>query len=142
MSEVIITVCDMRQAFPEFMDEKKYPCGLIERFIAEAECFISTGNFRIRPQVRKLAIEYLVGHLITLTTISDNGAQTGVADGNIVTSASVDGVSVSNLAPIANDASEQWYQSTPYGKKFWALLTANNPMGVYWCGTPRAYGIR
>lgn len=144
MSTVTITVKDFRDAFPEFNDTTKYPDAYLQRYLDEAQCYISTRNFRIRPAVRILAIEYMAGHLITLAATDGAGnANPNAGDGGLlVTSAHIDSVSVSMMAPIASDAFSQWVQSTAYGRKFWALLTVNNPTGVFWVGSPRAFGIR
>lgn len=140
MSSVEITVVDLKEAFPEWAS---YPDGYCQRFLTQATAYISTTNFKIRPEVRVLAIQYMAGHLITLASMDADGnsKHDGTAGSNIVSS-SVDNVSISLQAPIAKDAFEQWIQSTPYGKAYWALLTANNPLGVYFVGNPRAFGIR
>lgn len=144
MSVVNITVNNFREAFPEFADANTYPDAYLQRFLDEAQCYISTRNFRIRPAVRVLAIEYMAGHLMTLSATDAAGNPNADAGngGLLMTSAHIDGVSVSMQAPIASDAFSQWVQSTAYGRKFWALLTANNPTGVFWIGSPRAFGIR
>ena len=141
MSEVVITVSDFKAAFPEF---GSLTDAVATRFLTQAQAYISTHNFRIRPQVRVLAIQLMAGHLITLAKIdptSGNATGTGDAAGFEV-SASVGGVSVSLAAPVARDAFESWINSTGYGQQYWALLKANNPTGVHYIGTPRAFGIR
>lgn len=144
MSTVTVNIQDFREAFPEFSDTTRYPDKFLERFLAEATSFISVRNFRIRPDVRVLAIEYMMGHLITLAATDGAGNPNANASdaGTIVTSAHIDSVSVSMMAPIASDAFAQWIQTTAYGRKYWALLTVNNPTGVFWLGSPRAFGIR
>lgn len=144
MSQIVVTVADYRQAFPEFSDEEQYSDVYLERFLTQAQSYISTYNFRIRPEVRLLAIQYMAGHLMTLwgAQSQNNGGLGDNTAGSVITSAHIDSVSVSMQAPIANNAFAQWIQTTPYGKAYWALLTANNPVGVYWCGNPRVFGIR
>lgn len=141
MAQITVGVKDLREAFPEFNDVTLYPDGYLERFITQATMYISTDNRVLRPEVRKLAIEYMACHLMSLSATDGAGNATG-NDGNIVTSSHIGSVSVSIQAPIARDAFEQWIQSTPYGKAYWALLTANNPTGIFWIGTPRLRGIR
>lgn len=141
MAQITVSVQDLRGAFPEFGNETQYPDAYIERFITQATMYISTDNRVLRPDVRKLAIEYMACHLMSLTAQDAAGNATG-NDGNIVTSSHIGSVSVSIQAPIARNAFEQWIQSTPYGKAYWALLTANNPTGVFWIGTPRLRGVR
>lgn len=142
MSEVVVTVQGFRTQFPEF-DVTNYPDTLVQRFITMAEAYCSTKNFRVKPAVRILLIELMVGHLITLNSI-DPTTHESTGSGSITgfeTSATVGGVSVSLQAPIAKNAFEQWIQSTGYGQQYWALLVANCPTPVHYVGCP-AWGIR
>lgn len=141
MSEVVITVSDFKAAFPEFGTLSD---AVAQRFLTQAQAYISTHNFRIRPAVRVLAIQLMAGHLITLAKLDPtSGNATGAGDvTGFETSATVGGVSVSLQAPVARNAFETWINSTGYGQQYWALMTANNPTGVHYIGTPRAFGIR
>lgn len=141
---VNVTVSDFRTALPEFSSTTQYPDAYIQRFITQATMYISAQSGIIRDDVRVLAIEYMTAHLITLAAIDGQGNvnSNNSNSGGVLTSASIDAVSVAFQAVIAKDAFEQWIQSTPYGKMYWALLSANMPGGIYWCGTPRLYGIR
>ena len=141
MSQIDVDVKSLREAFPEFASEQKYPDGYIKRFLTQATMYISRDNRVLRAEVRELGIQYMACHLMALSAVDGKGNATG-NDGNIVVSSHVGSVSVSIQAPIARDSFEQWIQSTPYGKAYWALLRANNPTGVFWVGTPRAFGIR
>ena len=141
---VIVTVSDFRGALPEFNDVNAYPDAYIQRFITHAEMFISTQSGRLRDDVRKLAIEYMTAHLITLSATDGTGAtkDDSSSAGMTLASSSIDSVSVSFQGLIAKDSFEQWIQSTPYGRLYWALLSANNPVGIHYVGTPRAFGVR
>lgn len=141
MSDIVITVSDFKSAFPEFSSLTDAVCT---RFLTMAQAYCSTKNFRIKSSTRILLIQLMAGHLITL---ANPDAQTGnsTSAGNVAgfeTSASVGGVSVSLQAPVARDAYETWINSTGYGQQYWALLTAVNPTGVHYVGTPRLFGIR
>jgi hypothetical protein len=143
MSDIVVTVNDFRTAFPEFTDVL-YTDGVIGRYITMAEAYISTKNFRIKPATRKLLIELMTGHLLTLAKIDPT---TQVATGSaspagFETSATVGGVSVTLQAQMANNLFEQWINSTSYGQQYWAILTATNPTGVHYVGIPNAFGIR
>ncbi|MBP5789225.1 MAG: DUF4054 domain-containing protein [Neisseriaceae bacterium] len=140
---VSVTVAELKLAFPEFSDSTKYPDAYVQRFITMATMYISTVSGVIRDNVRVLAIEYMACHLMTLSAV--DGAGNAQGDGNaggILASAHIESVSVAFQGVIASDAFEQWIQSTPYGKMLWALLSVNNPTGIYWVGSPRAFGIR
>ena len=140
---VTVTVENLRNAFPEFGDVSKYPNEYIQRFITMATMYISTVSGRIRDDVRVLAIEYMTCHLITLSAIDGQGHSQGDGNGGgVLTSASIESVSVAFQGVIADNSFEQWIQSTPYGKMYWALLQANNPAGIYWVGNLRPWGVR
>lgn len=141
MSKINVSVKSLREAFPEFASECVYPDGYINRFLTQATMYISRDNRVLRAEVRELGIQYMACHLMALSAVDSKGNATG-NDGNIITSSHIGSVSVSIQAPIARDSFEQWIQSTPYGKAYWALLKANNPTGLFWVGTPRAFGIR
>lgn len=144
MSEVVISVGDFRTAFPEFSNETTYTDGLLTRFLTQAQAYCSPVNFRVKPEIRLLLIQLMTAHLITLNKIDPTTHEsTGSADiTGFEQSASVGGVSVSLQAPMSKDAFEQWIQSTGYGQQYWALLCANTPTGVFYIGTPKAFGIR
>ena len=144
MSEVVVTVSDFRSAFVEFSSATDYTDALVGRFILMAEAYCHTKNFRVKPEVRKLLIELMAAHLITLNNIDPTTHQSTGAAGvsGFETSATVGGVSVSLQAPIAKDAFQTWINSTGYGQQYWALLVANNPVGIHYIGTPRAFGIK
>lgn len=141
---VNVTAQIFKAAFPEFSCSVKYPDAYVERFLTQSTMFISTDSGVIKDDVRILAIEYLTAHLITLAAIDGQGNANSDSgnSGGVLTSASIDSVSVAFQAVIAKDAFEQWIQSTPYGKLYWALLSANMPAGIYWAGSPRIWGIR
>lgn len=141
---VNVTVQMLRQAFPEFGNTTDYPDAYIQRFITQATMYISTVSRIIRDDVRVLAIEYMACHLITLSATDGKGNIKGndSGAGGVLTSATIDSVSVSFQAVIAKDGFEQWIQSTPYGKAYWALLIANTPVGIHYIGNPKAMGIR
>lgn len=141
MSEVVITVSDFKSAFPEWASLTD---AVAQRFLTQAQAYISTQNFRIRPAVRVLAIQLMAGHLITLAKIDPTTGNPTIASETVgfETSATVGGVSVSVAAPNSKNAFESWMNSTGYGQQYLALMTANNPTGVHYIGTPRVFGIR
>ena len=140
---VNVTVAEFRLALPEFASVTKYPEAYIQRFITQSTMFITNQSGIIRDDVRILAIEYMTAHLITLAAVDGAGNATDQTNsGGVLTSASIDSVSVAFQAVIAKDAFEQWIQSTPYGKLYWALLSANMPGGIFWVGSPKVFGIR
>ena len=143
MSQVVFTISQFRTDFDEFANTQKYTDAFLNRMLRTATAFISTQNFRIEPDTRVLLIELMMGHLITLYTADPTGVANSLAGSAAEeVSASVGGVSVTRQTHIANDNFEQWIQATGYGQQFWAILTAQNPTGVFYYGNPRVFGIR
>ena len=143
MSKVVVTINQFRTDFTEFADTNKYSDALLNRMLRTAKGFISTENFRIEPDIRVLLIELMMGHLIVLATADPSGVEGSMASSvGAELSASVGSVSVSKQAPVVNDSFEQWLESTGYGQQFWAILTAQNPTGVFYCGIPNVFGIK
>lgn len=140
---VVVTVNDFRQAFPEFNNVTTYPDALIQRFLTQAQAYISTQTFVISDDIRLLLIQLMAAHLITLSeidpqthTVSSMGTVAGAE-----VSASVGGVSVTKQLQISKNSLEQWLQSTGYGQQYLAILSAHN-IGFYFLGNPHAWGIK
>jgi len=143
MSQVEITIQQFRTDFDEFSDTQKYSDALLTRMLRTAKGFISTENFRIEPDIRVLLIELMMGHLITLATTNPEGVGASMAEeASEELSASVGSVSVTKAHPVVNDSFEFWIQTTGYGQQFLAILTAQNPTGVFYYGIPNVFGIK
>lgn len=145
MDRVVITVSEFREGFPEFSNATKYKDAYITRQINTAEIFISDKNYLIRPEVRKLAIEYMTAHLIYLENLDANGNFVGWDDSatsGAVTSSHIGDVSVSLQPPIATEEWELWLEATPYGKMLLALLELQVPKALYYPGRPNPWGIK
>lgn len=144
MSEVVVTPALFRAAFPEFSSATDYTDALVQRFITMAEAYCSTKNFRVKPTTRILLIELMTAHLITLNNIDPTTHQS-TGSGSVSgfeTSATVGSVSVSLQAPVAKNAFQTWINSTGYGQQYWALLVANNALGIHYVGIPNVFGIK
>lgn len=144
MSEVVVTPALFRAAFPEFSSATDYTDALVQRFITMAEAYCSTKNFRVKPATRVLLIELMTAHLITLNNIDPTTHQS-TGSGSVSgfeTSATVGSVSVSLQAPVAKNAFQTWINSTGYGQQYWALLVANNALGIHYVGIPNVFGIK
>lgn len=145
MSNIVITVNEFRSAFPEFSDTTKYKDQYIQRHIDTAMIFISDKNYLIAPKVRKLAIEYMSAHLISLENLDENGNFVGWSDSatsGAITSSHIGDVSVSLMPPIATEEWELWLESTPYGKMLLTLLELQAPKAIYFPGRPNPWGIK
>ena len=145
MSYVDINITEFRQAFPEFSNTTKYPDTYVNRHLSVAQLYISNQNFFLRPNVRKLAIQYMAAHLIFLETTDNNGNFIGWSDaatGGAITSSHIGDVSVTLHPPVATEEWELWLESTPYGKMLLALLQLQRPAFIYKTGRPNPWGIK
>lgn len=143
MSHVEVTISQFREDFTEFASTQTYTDAFLNRMLRTAKAFISTENFRIEPDVRVLLIELMMGHLITLATTNPDGIGASMAEeASEELSASVGSVSVTKAHPVVNDSFEFWIQTTGYGQQFLAILTAQNPTGVFYYGIPNVFGIK
>ena len=128
--EILVSVSDFRNVFKEYEDTGKYPDALIESYIEQASCYISTLDYGIvHGKCRKLAIELMAAHLFSLDSKVESESN---SENGIVTGATIDQVNV-NFAPppLGNDDSAWWYNQTPYGRRYRNLLKAKVPVGVY-----------
>lgn len=130
---ITLTVGEFRADFPEFADTVKYTDQSLSGFIDQATCYISTSNIYgpLRDKSRKLGIELMTAHLQTLQDrILSGQSATGQ-----VASTSIDSISVSLVAPPNRTMFQYWLGLTPYGLRYWALLTAQAPAGFYFGGS-------
>ena len=137
-NEIVITVEEFRTAFPEFTDEVKYSDAVIQSFILQAECYISTKDnpaWLLNGNSRILAMMLLIAHLLVLNDNVESGINTG---GGIPTSQSVGSVSESFTAPTTKNELDFWLNQTVYGQRLLALLRIKAPaFGMYVGGSQR-----
>lgn len=133
MGQIVVGVEDIRKMFKQFSDADNYPDDLILSYIEQAYCFCSPENYgMLRGACRKLAIEYMVAHLMTLDGQDDS--KTG--NSGIVTSATIDYVSVGFAY---DNSAAWWYNQTTWGRKFRALCLAKVPVGNFVGGRFQRY---
>ena len=65
---------------------------------------------------------YVVAHYIAINT--PDGSDIIAGNGNMLSSASVGGISISTQAPPVSDMYEYFFGSTPYGLKFLAYIAS------------------
>lgn len=132
MTKITVTSDDFINDFPEFSSVQ---IATIDSYITQAECYISTEDYGIlKANARKLAIELMTAHLLTLwkRISEDNQSQA-----TFVSSANIGSVNVSLAPPNNRNQYEFWLNLTIYGTRLWALLSSVTPCGFYVAGSPQ-----
>lgn len=131
-NRIVLTVEEFRELIPFYKDTSKYSDEDIQAFINIAGCYISTYNENciLKCKCRTVAIANMVAHLYTLYLKAKNGGGQLAAAG-LVTSATIDKISVQTAVPTNANLYEWWLTQTPYGAAYYALLYSKGPVGFY-----------
>ncbi len=134
-------VAAFRRAFPAFTDETFYPSEAIEAAAAMADCYINTSSRWYRcDQCISLMQQLITAHLLTLNGTEFVPGQTATG---VMTSASIDGISVGFTVNTANKGSfTAWLDKTPYGEQLAALLARFSRTIGYIGGSGERRGFR
>lgn len=126
-----LDLAGFRAAFPAFADPVAWPDEMLARVNGEAQCYISPcPGTRLRGDCLSLAIGYLTAHLLKLEEAVNTGSGSG-----LVSSASVDKVSISLTPPPVKNEFKWWLALTLYGQKLAALLKVKGGI-IYVGGLP------
>ena len=144
MSTIIFDIAAFRALFPAFADATKYPDATLQAFWDTGARFITNqyggdwcGNQGLTLAQQTLALQYMAAHIVATMTAATAGDTPG-----FVTSASIDKVSVTNLAPPNPDQWSFWLNGTPYGTALLALLDVNSVGGFFYGAFPVAAAFR
>lgn len=129
----VFDIAAFRAAFPAFADEVIYPDAMITAVSDAALCFLSEHSCSCDTAAWQLA----TAHLMFLRTQAASGAP-----GGLVTSASIDKVSVTVTPPPARDGYSYWLSLSPYGLELMALLSRCSAGGIYVGGRPERAAFR
>lgn len=112
---------NFRAQFPAFANQNDYTPQFLQIWWNNATSYISNQNqcgwYSMTLAQQTLALNYMTAHLVELNKLAGCGE-----DGGIVTSATVDKVSVSLQPPPDVNQWQWWLNQTPYGKQLLALL--------------------
>lgn len=130
MNSIQYNEARFRELFPAFANSTIYPNTVLSLYWSLATNFISkwpqcSGGMRFKDQ-QPYAINLMAAHLLQLGTQAAAGQA-----GGVVTASSVGSVSVSLMAPPANNQWQFWLNQTPYGATLLALLEAISVGGYY-----------
>ena len=133
-------VAAFRAQFPAFADPIKYPDDLLSGYFSMAECFVSPyDNCMFSGDCLQLALNLMTAHLALVYTPDESGNVPGVG---IITSATIDKVSVTSQVPKTDDAWRAFLLRTPYGLQLVALLKGHAAGGWMVGGSLERAAIR
>lgn len=140
MSTHVFDIAAFRAQFPAFADTVKYPDALLSGYFQMATCFVSPDdNCMFNGDCLQLALNLMVAHLATIYTADASGAIPGVG---ILTSATIDKVSVTAQVPKTDDAWRAFLYRSPYGLQLVALLRGHAAGGWYVGGSLERQAFR
>ena len=132
MAAIIFDPTAFREEFPAFNCTPPISNDTLQAYFDQATLYINnpTGGAYCNPErtaaQRRLALYLMTAHLAAIARLIYQGQAPG-----IMTSATVDKVSVTLEPPPAANQWQYWLQSTPYGQQLLALLQVVSVGGTY-----------
>lgn len=127
-----------RAMFPQFASVAIYPNTSLQAWWSMATVNMSAADScALNGDTLQLALNLMTAHLGALFVSMASGKR-----GGVLTSASIDKVSVGYASPPFKTGWQFWLSSTPYGLQLWALLTGLAAGGFYVNGAPEAAAFR
>lgn len=134
-------VAAFRLAYPAFANPNTfYADATLQQYWNSAINYISnySPNCSLFPVAKQaLALNYMTAHLAELSNIIRCGNTPGM-----VTSATIDKVSVTLQPPPEVNQWQWWLNLTPYGQQLLALLQVASVGGMYFGGRPEIAAFR
>lgn len=143
MAVIALDIPAFRAVFaPAFDSTATYPNIKIETMWDVATAYISDklggcycGTLSIKQQT--YALQLMTAHLLYINNLVATGQTPGITTG-----ATIDKVSVTMLAPPADDNWKFWLNQSPYGQQLLALLQGAAVGGFYIGGAPEIGALR
>lgn len=108
-----------RSAYNEF---KNVSDDDVKKLYNEVMCIFPEVYGIAKDCTKNIVAGYVVAHYIAIN--NTDGSQTIAGSGNMLSSASVGGISISTQSPPVHDMYEYFFGSTPYGLKFLAYIAS------------------
>jgi len=138
MTQVVFDPDQFRAMFPEFSDGSVYTDACLQMYWDQATCYISDfTNCFIGEQCLQQAINLLTAHITKINAEASMGGDTA-----LIESSKIGDVSVSAAIPNVDDQFAWWINQTPYGKQYYALLSAKTAGGFYVGGSSDIQAFR
>lgn len=111
-----------RSQFPQFASAAQYPDGMLSGYFTMATCYIEPFDSpRLQGDCLQLALNLMTAHLAVEFSI----ANTGENSVGIITSSTIDKVSVTQQVPQTRNAWQFFLSKSGYGQQLWALLSGH-----------------
>lgn len=135
-----LDIAQFRLLFPEFADTTKYPDVLLQTWFTVAGEYLGLTDYMcgLNGTTLDLALMQLTAHLMksSLMLSKNQGAPM------ILTSATIDKVSITTLPPPVKNGWSYWLNTTPYGTQLWGLLSLRAAGGFVYGGGAELQGFR
>ena len=138
MAQHVLDIPQFRARFVAFSNITDYPDATLEVFWTLAVQYMGdVDGWLLCGDPLQLAIELMMAHLL-----ASYGAVNGGSTPGVITSSTIDKVTVQLAAPPYKNGWQFWLSTTPYGLQLWALLSARSAGGFYLGGLPERGSIR
>lgn len=138
MTPIVFDLPLFRSRFAEFSDPAIYTEDVLTVSWNMGACFISQDDYGcLNGSCRQEAAQLIAAHIQTLMDRAAAGQGTA-----LITSATVDKVSVSATPPPNKDQVSWWLNTTPYGAMLWAMLSMMAVGGLYVGGSREIQAFR
>lgn len=139
--KVTLDPATFRAMFSEFADAATYTDEALQmRWDAEAVAYVSDENCgSLTGAKRAYAVQIMLAHLLRLSKMA---SAADAAPAGVITSATIDKVSVTLVPPPARSEWGYWLAQTPYGQQLGAYLSMQAAGGFYIGGNPERAAFR
>ena len=138
MAMIPLSVASFRTMFPEFVNATTYPDVMIEMNWSISTSYVSADDYGwLAGDARSNALYFLTAHMTKLGAMIANGQNPA-----LVSSSSIDKVSISTTPPPVTNQFHWWLSLTSYGATLLALLQVNAIGGFIVGGTPERSAFR
>lgn len=138
MASVTLDISEFREQYPTFSDKTKYPDATIQRAFDMSSIYIDNNtNCMLDEKQLKTILYLMTAHLLQIETNALSGNTVGV-----VTSASIDKISVTIADPNSKSEFSYFLNQTIYGQRLLALFKVLTMGGFYIGGKPETLAIR
>lgn len=142
MATPALDYAKFRALFPQFANETLYPNVMLDAWWTMANCAMQEPpRICLTDDCGSLMLYLMTAHIGALmTSIAAGGKKGGKA--GVLTSATIDKVTVGYTLPPFKNGWQFWMSSTPYGLQLWAMLSAAAAGGFSVNGRPEARAFR